>query len=99
MPDDAPIRLGIQRHTGPLGSMGVGRWLSELTPHRPGRRVLVWFACPDCGSVTDIDPDDVAANGDVRDEFFCQEVRCDFARLLTLSGWGEPVFDTSDVKP
>lgn len=99
----APIRLGIMRHTGPLSSMGAGRWMSDPKQHRAGRRILVWFSCPDCSAVADIDPEDISASGDVAGEFICQEVRCDFVRLITLSGWALPVyseaFDSSDVKP
>lgn len=99
MLSSSPIRLGIQRHTGRLQSMGVGRWMSDPTMHRAGSRLVVWFTCPDCGAVADIDPEDVNAAGEIVEEFICQEVRCDFVRLITLSSWGEPVFDTSDVKP
>jgi len=99
----APIRLGIQRHTGPLARMGRGLWMSDPAQHKPGRRILVWFCCPDCGAVADIDPEDVGPTGDVAGEFICQEVRCDFVRLIQLSSWALPVFsdafDTSDVKP
>lgn len=101
-------RLVLQRHTGPLASMGHGLWLSDPTQHRAGERIRVFLTCPgenghECGAVTDVDPARINAAGEVAHLVFCQEVKCGFARHVTLEGWRLPVFgeafDTSDVTP
>ena len=98
------IRLGLQRHTGPLASMGQGQWMSDPLQHKQGSRISVFLSCPGandlpCGAIADIDPARINSAGEVEHTVICQEVKCRFARHVTLDGWALPVFDTSDVKP
>lgn len=90
-------RLGLQRHPGSVATLDVGQWTSDPYRHRPSVALLVFFRCPDCGATYDIDAGDISVGGTVGAEFFCQSPRCDFVRFLKLEGWGEPVFDVSDI--
>lgn len=85
-----PTRLGIQRYIGPLRHQWQGSW----TPLRVGAALI---RCPDCNGADEIAADRIDASGEVTDEFLCQLAGCNFARLITLSGWGGQ-FDLTDVR-
>lgn len=88
----------LQRHLGVIGTMDPGQWASDPLRHRPGQALTVYLACPKCGGVHELATNRIARDGGVIPAWQCEGATCCFKDFIALEGWGEPVFDTSDVK-
>lgn len=88
----------LQRHLGPIATMDPGQWTSDPLRHRVGTMLTVFVRCPACAGVHELEANRVARDGGVVPAWECPTVTCSFKAFVTLEGWGEPQFDTSDVK-
>lgn len=89
----------LQRHLGALAGISKGQWTSDPLRHRVGQMLTVYVACPACGLAFEIETNRIARDGGVVPAWQCESAICSFKDFLSLESWGEPQWDTSDVRP
>lgn len=92
--------LRLQRCLGGPADLEPGQFCTDPGHHVARTMIATWVRCVECGGTEPLDDRyTIAKDGRVTPRFECQTPTCGWSEWLELDTWGEPVFDTSDVKP